>query len=60
MEIQSDAVAVVREFLAVDDFSADGGFIFQGSELYYLTGLPRAIRDYAGTVNADVIGVSNF
>ena len=60
VEIQSDAVTIVSEFLAIDDSSADGGFIFQGSDLDYLAGLPSAARNYASSVDADVIRVGQF
>ena len=59
-EIQSDAVAVVHKFLAIDDFSADGGFLFQRSDLYYFAGLPGAARNYASAVDADVVRVGHL
>jgi len=59
-EIQSDAIAVVHKFLAIDDFSADGRFILQRSELYHFAGLPSAARNYTSTVYADVIRVRHF
>src|SRR5467141_766950 len=59
-EIQSDAVAVVQEFLAVDDLSADGGFLSQRCDLYDLAGLPRAACNYASAVDADVVRVGHF
>src|SRR5207244_94817 len=34
LNIHSDEVAVVLEFLAMDNFSADASFILQGSELH--------------------------
>ena len=59
-EIQSDAVAVVHEFLAVDDLSADGGFLSQRRDLYDFAGLPRAACNYASAVDADVVRVGHF
>src|SRR5260370_16701633 len=40
LEIQSDEVAVVRAFLAIDNLSADRDFVFQGSYLRTFTSLP--------------------
>ncbi len=59
-EIQSDAVAVVHEFLAIDDFSANGGFLFQRSDLYYFAGLPGVARNNPSAVDADVVRVGHF
>src|SRR5438309_10041377 len=55
LNIYSDEVAVVLEFLAMDNFSADASFILQGSELHYFVGLPRTAGNYPGAVDADVI-----
>ncbi len=59
-EIQSDEVAVVREFLAIDDLSADRDFIFQRSDLCRFASLPRAAGNHAGTVCTDVIRVGQL
>src|SRR6266404_4072668 len=60
LEIQSDKVAVVREHQAMGDLSADGGFIFQGSDLCHFANLPRAAGNHAGTVSTDVICIGQF
>src|SRR5258708_10682232 len=60
IEIQSDAVTVVREFLAIDDLSKQRGFIFQRSDLCCVSSLPRAAGNHAGTVSANVIRISHF
>jgi hypothetical protein len=59
-EIQSDAVAVVHEFLAIDDFSANGGFLSQRSDLDYFASLPRAARNYTSAVDANVVRIGHF
>src|ERR1700687_5339705 len=60
LEIQSDAVAVVQEFLAIDNRSADRDFIFQASDLRRFANLPRATGNHAGTVSTEVIRISQF
>src|SRR5437879_9413226 len=59
-EIPSDAVAVVHEFLAVDDLSADGGFLSQRCDLYGFAGLPRAACHYESALGAEVVVLGNF
>src|SRR5580765_3501081 len=60
LEIQSNEVAVVREHLAIGDFSADDDFILQGSDLRHFANLPRAARAYAGAVSTDVVRIGQF
>ena len=60
LEVQSDAVAVVHEFLAIDNLSADRDFIFQASNLRNFANLPRAAGNHAGTVSTEVIRISQF
>ena len=60
LEIQSDTVAVVHEFLAIDNFSADRDFIFQGSDLSHFANLLGAAGNHAGTMSTDVIRISQF
>src|SRR6266403_981090 len=60
LEIQSDQVADVREHHAIGDLSADGGFIFQGSDLCHFANLPGAAGNHAHTVSTDVICIGQF
>src|SRR6202158_1215820 len=60
LEIQSDAVAVVQQFLAIDNRSADRDFIFQASDMRRFANLPRATGNHAGTVSTEVIRISQF
>jgi hypothetical protein len=60
LEIQSDEVAVVRKFLAIDDLPADRVFIFQRSDPDDFASLPRTVGDDPGTMSADVICVRYF
>ena len=60
LEIQSDTVAVVHEFLAIDNFSADRDFIFQASDFSHFADLPWAAGNHARTVSTDVIRISQF
>src|SRR5712664_38238 len=55
MEIQSDEVAVVQEFLAIDNLSADRDFVFQRSDLRHFARLPGAAGNHAGAMSTDVI-----
>lgn len=57
LELQSDAVAIVREFLAIDDLSADRDFIFKRSDLCRLPSLPETLGNNAGAVSTDVIRI---
>src|SRR5260370_40566945 len=60
LEIHSEAVAVVREFLAIDNDSADRDFIFQRSDLCQFARLPGAAGNHADTVGTDVIRAGQF
>jgi hypothetical protein len=60
LEIQTDKVAVVLKFVAIDDFSGERDFIFQGSNLRHFASLPKAGGNDAGAMNTDVIGIGHF
>jgi len=60
LEIHSEAEAVVREFLAIDNDSADRDFIFQRSDLCRFARLPGAAGNHAGAVSTDVIRTGQF
>jgi hypothetical protein len=59
-EIQSDQVAVVLKFVAIDNLSGQRDFIFQGSDLRHVASLPRAGGNDAGAMNTDVIGIRHL
>ncbi len=60
IEIQSDAIAVVREFLAINNFPADSRLIFHASYLCNFTSLPMTFGNYASTMSADVFRISQL
>src|SRR2546422_310256 len=60
IEIQSDAIAVVREFVAINNLSADSDFIFHTGYLCHFTGLPMAFGNQASTVSTDVFRIGQF
>jgi hypothetical protein len=57
---QSYKIAIRREALAVDDFSARGCAVFQRSDLRLFARLPGILRNNLSSVQADVFGVGFF
>jgi hypothetical protein len=60
LEIHPDEVAVVREFLAIDDLSADGVLILQRSDPDHFASWPRMMGYNTGAVNTDVVCVRHL
>src|SRR5712691_8694116 len=60
IEIQPNAIAVVREFVAINNLSSDSDFIFHTRYLCHFTGLPMAFGNHASTVSTDVFRVGQF
>jgi hypothetical protein len=56
LELYSDAIAVVRQPLTINDLPA-GRIFVQRSNLYHVAKLPRVFREYASAVWTDVVGV---
>src|SRR5260370_24974011 len=60
IEIQPDAIAVVHEFLAINNLPADSAFIFQTGYLCRFARLPVAFGNHASAVTAHVFRIGHF
>jgi hypothetical protein len=59
-EIQSDAVAIVPQLLAIHDFPKERGIILQGSHSCYISHLPGPIGNDARPMGAYIIRIRHF
>src|SRR5260370_6991701 len=60
LDLQSDAIAIVQEFLAIHDLSADRDFIFDRSDLCQFPSSPGTLGNNAGAVSTDVIRIGHL
>jgi len=60
LERQTDDVAVVAAFAAVDNLAAEGNLFFQGPDLCHFAGAPGTLGDHTRAMSTDVIRVGQF